>query len=309
MTGSGTQLDPYIIETWSDFITAAGTASAYAEFKKNLVLTSDTSVDPDKLYVDSNGDVKTNVQVGDLPELYENTIEFDLNEIHPEAYTTTITVSCTSLKGNGATIKNISFSNCSGFTLAADSIINGLAIKNFSLFANTVSGYLIDADANDATISVLNYCMASGRIEGQGGYSAAFIRTNYGQGISCGFNIDLNGTSYLRSNAQNRTGFDMYYCKLQLSGAAPANAVKVLTRDCYITGSITGTIEAAIGSRYSVYDIECDSMDGNTLTGVLANSDKCDNIISGIVMPLTPVTTEQLHDAAYLASIGFPIEI
>ena len=37
MTGAGTQGDPYVPENWSDFITAAGTSSAYVKFADDTV--------------------------------------------------------------------------------------------------------------------------------------------------------------------------------------------------------------------------------------------------------------------------------
>lgn len=64
MTGTGTQADPYIVDTWEDFVTAVGTSGAYVE------------VAPDTFW--------------------------DMNDISPEGVT--IDWNCTSLQGNGAVI-------------------------------------------------------------------------------------------------------------------------------------------------------------------------------------------------------------
>lgn len=37
MTGTGTQADPYIVDTWEDFVTAAGTSGAYVEIAEGVV--------------------------------------------------------------------------------------------------------------------------------------------------------------------------------------------------------------------------------------------------------------------------------
>ena len=38
MTGTGTQADPYIVDTWADFVTAVGTTQAYVEFPVNTII-------------------------------------------------------------------------------------------------------------------------------------------------------------------------------------------------------------------------------------------------------------------------------
>lgn len=298
MTGTGTQNDPFVIADWSDFITAVGTSDAYVEFPKNLVSTTDTDVNPNKLYVDSNGVVQKNVQPSDLANLYENTFEFDLNTIHPEAFTSTIQIKCASLKGNGATIKNISFDDCNGFTLGANTVINGLNVKNF-YFATSSGKTFINAGASNSYISHLDYCMFSGRVdERTSSQYGNFISTYYGQAHSCSFNLQLANYARFRSTS-NRTSFDMYNCRLNLTGET-SKTLDILATNCYISGDISASIVAS--GQYSVFDVECNAISGSG-TLILANSDKCSSI-SG----LTSVTSAQLKDAAYLSSIGFPIQ-
>lgn len=67
MTGTGTQNDPYIVDTWEDFITATGTSSVYVKVADNMV--------------------------------------WDMNNIAPNGISSFI-FNCTELDGNNALIKN-----------------------------------------------------------------------------------------------------------------------------------------------------------------------------------------------------------
>lgn len=68
MTGTGTQADPYIVDTWPDFVTAVGTTGAYVE------------VAPDT--------------------------EWDFNNIAPEG-APTVTVTAAHINGYGCILKNV----------------------------------------------------------------------------------------------------------------------------------------------------------------------------------------------------------
>lgn len=70
MTGTGTQNDPYIVDTWEDFITATGTSGAYVKMADNIV--------------------------------------WDMNSIAPEGIIS-LRFNCTELDGNGAVIQNLYF--------------------------------------------------------------------------------------------------------------------------------------------------------------------------------------------------------
>lgn len=290
-----------VVNTWSDFITAIGTANAEVELPCDLVRTSDTVVNPNKLYVNSLGEVQTNVTNSDLPNLYENPFEFDLNVIHPEAFTSAIQIRCKSLKGNGATIKNISFSGSNGFRNNPpdqnnpNQIIQGLAIKNFSI----VNGYLFYDDVLTYGIQI-NKSMFSGRIDAPGTYNYSFINTPYTKSYSCSFNLELAGKGNFHRRGQNRPFYQIYNCRVHLTGS-PSLAENITAYNSYISGSINGSFTDTAG-QYSVFDVESTAISGSG-TLILANSDKCSSI-SGV----TSVTTAQLHNAEELQRIGFPIQ-
>lgn len=69
MTGSGTQADPYIVENWADFVTAAGTSGAYVEFAADTVI--------------------------------------DMDNVAPEGIGTQIVFRCTEIDGNGGEIRGL----------------------------------------------------------------------------------------------------------------------------------------------------------------------------------------------------------
>ena len=69
MTGTGTQADPYIVENWPDFVTAAGTSGAYVRFADGTVI--------------------------------------DLDEDHSEGFSSNITIRCTEIDGNGGEIRGL----------------------------------------------------------------------------------------------------------------------------------------------------------------------------------------------------------
>lgn len=306
MTGSGTQNDPYVVDNWTDFITAVGTASAYVELKKTLVQTSDTVVNLNKIYLDSNGDVKTEPQNSDLASLYENTFTLDANDYAEGGLTATITMTCSSLNGNGATIKNLSstaaniFAVPSGITLTAIAILN-VNCKNHSFITSEWSG---------AYGSAQN-CIFSGRIDSSNA-DDSFIKSPQIIYIDCGFTAQL-------FNSAKFAYYDSYYGYPQFRGCnidttdhrtiSTEYPDIVDMNNSYWGGNYNHSIRDAMGTYdYTVFDVTCPAIDGNNDSireKMFINSDKCTSVGTGCVS----VTTAQLSSAAALSALGFPIEI
>ena len=124
------------VTNWASFITAVGTAGAEVEFphtSQYLVKTHDRDVDANKLYLDSNGVVQTNVQPSDLANLYENTFKLDANDYAPAGLSTTIEINCTSINGYGATIINLAGSAVNLITINSTTLsISQLAFLNIN---------------------------------------------------------------------------------------------------------------------------------------------------------------------------------
>jgi hypothetical protein len=299
MTGTGTQNDPYIISDWNDFITAVGTSNAYVEFPKNLVHTSDTNVDPNKLYTDANGVVQTNVQVSDLPDLYENDFYLDANDYAPEGLSSTITISCASINGFGGGIVNLASSAADIFYCYITSGITGIAFLNVNcadrnfLYAGT-SGW-----------KEISKCIFSGRMDGSD--SCYFFLGNYVRLKSCAVNVQLyNSSEFVNTSAS----VQLITCRVNTEDhrgvSTSSNQFRV--ENCYWTGNYNHYLNS-IGTdtyNYSVFDLECAYIHSNndTLASyTFVNSDKCDDI-RGV-----SVTTEELQSASALAAKGFPIQV
>lgn len=302
MTGTGTQNDPYIISDWTDFITAVGTSGAYVEFPKNLVSTSDTDVDPNKLYTDEYGVVQTNVQPADLSNLYENTFVLDANsdDGFPGGITTHIQIRCASINGFGGYIKNLASSSDGILGFYSVTQVTGIASLNINL-----EGYMFFGAVWSGGYNQINKCIFAGRLVSD---NYAFINTHYFKFNSCAFTLDLWGSmAALTSDATGKLStFDI--CRIQLTKTDTSSSslvINVLANNSYITGSLTAPLKI-LDSVYTVIDIETPQITASYSgqSNTLANSDKCSNISSY----LTQVTTAQLKDAAYLSSIGFPIQ-
>lgn len=301
MTGTGTQNDPFIISDWTDFIAAVGTSGAYVEFPKNLVKTADTDVDPNKLYTDANGVVQTNVQPSDLANLYENTFTLNANDYAPGGITSHIQIRCASINGFGGCIKNLASSSDGILGFYAVTQATGIAFLNINLEEYMFFGAVWSGGYNQ-----INKCISSGRLVSS---NYAFVNTHYFKFTSCAFALELWGL--MASLTSNSTGalstFEVSRIQLTKTDTSSNSLVlDVAAKNSYITGSVTAPLRINTPSDYTVIDLEAPQIAAvnSGQSNVLANSDKCNNI-SGY---LTSVTTAQLKDAAYLSSIGFPIQ-
>lgn len=117
MTGTGTQADPYIVDTWPDFVTAAGTSGAYVEAAPGLT--------------------------------------WDMNDIAPEGVEGII-ISCASLKGNGLKIEALRASGYILRTTRS-TIISGLRIEGFIglglIYVNDASSLWFAVKISDSTFA------------------------------------------------------------------------------------------------------------------------------------------------------------
>lgn len=290
-----------VVHNWSEFITAVGTAGAEVEFPKDLTHTTDTDVDPNKLYTDANGVVQTNVQPSDLANLYENSFTLDANDYAPGGITTHIQIRCTSINGFGGTIINLASSMDGIMGFYAVTQVTGIAFLNINLENRNFFGAVWKGDYNR-----INKCIFSGRLAAS---NNAFILTNYLKFTSCAFALELWGL--MASLTSDSTGAlsTFEFCRIQLTKTDTSSnslIIKLAAKNSYITGSVTAPINIYTPSDYTVIGIETPQIyaQNSSQSNVLANSDKCNNI-SGY---LTSVTTAQLKDAAYLSSIGFPIQ-
>ena len=316
MTGTGTAQDPYVVNDWDEFVTAIGTDQAYVEFPKQLVLTSDTTVQQGKLYVDSDGELIIEPKNSEIASYYENTFAIDFNDYYPYGYELTsnnqIQVRAVNINGKGGMIKNINvYSNTRGnkFLCYYRYDNPGLMLKNMS-FANAICEKcdLIGNNYADPYGNQLKGCHFSGTATGESDKPASIINfsNRYGStldgAISCGFNLELHGNANWCNPA---TPHIAKYSRFEITGSTTATTL-LKGKKNYITGELEdSSINIASDEERSIYDINVDSITGTNTAHTLANSDKCSDISEGV----TAVTTEQLQDAEYLRSIGFLIQL
>lgn len=93
MTGSGTQADPYIVDSWSDFVTAVGTSNAYVELAEDTVI--------------------------------------DMDDVSPTGISSVVAIRCTQIDGKGGEIRNLYFTNNAYFQFYhEDGIMKNLTLSN-----------------------------------------------------------------------------------------------------------------------------------------------------------------------------------
>ena len=284
MTGTGTQNDPYVPSTWAEFVTAIGTASAYVSVPEGTV--------------------------------------WDMNEIQPTGITSAITVAAYRVDGNGSEIRNLFF-NGGYFTMPtnpstnyhtfADFIFSNVLIESGSSFVRTPSTsnwQYFTLSGCKVSCKIIDGCFAKW---GNSGQSQHILLS----GTSLNADISGNGTIAYRESATYGLILWLTNANIMLSGrmAGSANNADIVANNSLIRGdwnTVSGlrfsTSEHT--SQYSILDVDIPAssylQSNGSLNKVLVNSDK---IASGATVSsgFTQVTDAQLHNAAYLDSIGFPI--
>lgn len=273
MTGTGTSSDPYVPTTWNEFVTAIGTSNAYVSCPADTV--------------------------------------WDMNEIAISGIKNTISVNCVEIQGNNTTIKNLYCSAGCLFYFGYNSSVT----KNCSIYRLNIINFEIE----NCLIDVGNY-------SGVYYYQSKFSGISNGASKNAIFDCNKQPLHFLAINkgcsfnivAQNgiafATGYYNNYCVFEhahimfngknLVYYKDSNAVAL--NNCLLEGSID-TVDYLRGAN-SVINVDCQSATAYSIydvKNILVNSDKCNSIGKGLVA----VTTNQLTDAAYLSSIGFPIGV
>ncbi len=310
------------VYSWLDFITAIGTAGAEVEFPHSstyIKKTSDTEVNPDKLYLDSNGIVQTNVQANQLSNLYENTFKLDANsqDGFPNGVTSTIEINCASINGYGGTIINLASTTVDIFANSTAVTVNQLAILNI----NVENVSFIDTTAASVTYTK---CIFSGRAKGNSGTHTVFgdvANTHSSIYNSCAFNFDIVG-SYNLFNYLNYYGYayagPLYDCRINIThidrnGISASGTLWVRLENSYLTGEIANAVSVTLTaqSHYSVIEVEkggsisVNDAQGGTVQLILINNE----LYSGdIPTGCIGVDSTTLSTASALAALGFPIQ-
>lgn len=233
-------------------------------------------------------------------ELPPNSL-IDANDEYPEGFTSAIYLNC-HLDGKGSKIRNISAENAQ----YGRAFVNRYAdFKNINLL-NVRGAEKLFERASESSTLILYKCKFSGRME-----SLTNLIYVYNGSISrCSFNFECLGahSSCDFSSWDNYDGFNINYNRIELNCAHFSANQKLYigaVSNCYITGNHPGAID--VKGNTNVVDFTTPTMTSDSRAqNILVNSDKCTTISSE--SGIYPVTTAQMKDAAYLASLGFPIQ-
>lgn len=316
MQGDGTQANPYIPNTWDDFVTAIGTSGAYVELPIELIKTSDEKVKNGKLYFDSQGNrIATPIQ-SELSSYYENDFKFDMNTVNPLGVF--ISFNNCHVDGNGASVVNLYISDNN----------SGILISSGTVYINNINFLNIYCDRSNTNYGILHCANSNGGYELQNVQFQGYVNrgtvldvtgsvekfTSVTFSFTFGINACFaNGVFNSDSKLFNFVLFDFYGNPTSLFKSNYGNRFV----NCKMTGKLTGTsgtnytFPSDTSSSNCVIDMDVTNYNGvsfdyyNGSDPYIINTDKIpvgtvhDNILG--------VTTLQLQDASYLRSVGFPV--
>lgn len=245
--------------------------------------------------------------------------EWDMNEITPEGVNA-MNIRAAEIIGNGLTIKNIfcnddflfynrSYGN-SGYTSYQLSDVQFLdcRVKGFinHNYSSNGKGKFLGCKFSGVSTQAYNTYIPRGifMYPSSASNGLTFDVSPYSK-KGCSFNIIapnscLFYSAYISTSLYNHFSHINFRGKLLCaSSSSPSNST-VYFEDCLVEGNSNGS---SITGVNSIFDVNADSLSFYSATNAIVNADKC--VSSGGKR----VTTEQLHDAAYLQSIDFPIGV
>lgn len=232
-------------------------------------------------------------------ECPENAV-WDMNEVAPQGIERTITIKASVINGNGLTIRNLRH--------------NATVLKNYEHTPNkTISNIKFENiygkgnffSKSSADIIIFDKCVFNGINIGKNIYifEGSGANTFFKQ---CGFNFEGNdcGLFYGYYDKTLRIiDSHIVFNGLSLSYLENSGSVGAYFDNCLVEGKFSNII--GLFASFCIFDCECNLWIMEEKTNCIINSDKSANYGSGF----KAVSTEQLHDAPYLRSLGFPIGV
>lgn len=269
MTGTGTQSDPYIVNNWEDFMSINKKNSPYIEWDKNA----------------------------------ENKV-VDFNEIRPQGYSSTVNMG-SHTKYNGWVFRNFYSTASTALQFgSAGETISGVTFENFYWQVPASASYFLYCEGNYNYKSVFYNCIFSGRIAvpGSGDFCSEYL-------TRCALNLSISSLSdTFRISYQDIESSDIV---LDVAKSANFEMSYYSVKNSRISGKVSATSVKIGGgsSGYNIISLESDkplTYTGNAIS--VYNSDLAEKSSSSS-SAFKACTTEQLKNAEYLYSIGFPIGI
>jgi hypothetical protein len=318
ITGTGTAADPYRPETWEEILQCTTADYVYTVFpvKVSSTPTQDTTVKPWKKYFDASGNAISEPKTSEIKNYYENTFLVDLNDYYPNGIPTAGIYLKGFVDGNGATIKNAHYDGDAHAMIMSNADSKGkITYLNFTDFyfkatrrGATLIGVRTDAADNGTFSGEAFYgCQFSGTLSSTDVDYCAITQCGYtGYIKSCAYNVkaisrgcNLDTGNYV---AQHRS------CNIVYEAAYGAQMALV---GCYVEGSaheLNIYSKSSQPSNTSILNFTADTITGTRTyqNMILVNTDRYSGTLpTGFI----GVTDEQMKDAAYLSSIGFPIGV
>lgn len=316
MQGEGTSNNPFVPNNWPDFVTAIGTSAAFVDLPIVLIKTTDEHIMSGKLYFDSAGNRIQSPVESELSDYYENGFVLDANAYAPMGIR--LDFNSVTLNGNGASIINCYVPNDTcGLRFGGNSTIRNINFLNFYSESNDYYGVITPKGGGDRLLTEnvqFSGFITRGSFCGVNG-KPAFKSTT--------FSITFGTSASFINNPLNDNDkyyqfclFDFYGSPSKLFGNTYGN--KIL--NCKMTGTLKGVANSdyplfpsAGSSTSNAIDMDVTEYqnakfnydNGHSHNPYIINTDKLPTGTTYVGM--TGVTTQQLQDASYLRSIGFPV--
>lgn len=229
--------------------------------------------------------------------------DINLNDEYPEGITSQTLVRCTEIDGDNHIIKNLANKNCCIFYPPYNTFVT---IKNTKFLNCCLKGSSFVYNNSTAGIT-FSLCSFNGEL-----YENAVFSSQTATLRRCSMNFDLHGNSTSASfNNGEQTYY--YYCNIKLKNGI----LRMNGENNYVTGE---NMSVLVGSgKYNVFDVSIPTENYITFndnhyrgyynTNSLINDDKVEGTKSFNANDGNyALTTEDLTNAEYLSSIGFPIQ-
>lgn len=264
MTGSGTENDPYIVETWEEFVSAFNESDKYITFPDDTIL--------------------------------------DFNEI--QNYSRKLTGRYNTVLGNGVNFRNIMLETGAFISATNKNTFDNMRFTN--LYFTGDASFISSSNNNDWCYFI--NCQFAGVFQGNSKFNDSGDKLYFGKSLTsvgCGINLKLSEQAVFRASAYSCY---CYNCQLTLDCESSATDRSFDIYNSLIEGNIGGA-NRSIWAVNCVLNANIETTFTNTNTGKVsvANADKIGE--NGTVNGFAAVTSEQLKNAEYLSSIGFPIGV
>lgn len=275
ISGTGTQADPYIVDTWADFVTAVETANAYVKVDTSTVATWDFA----KM-----------VEGGLTTGINWNAVEVDGNGLTIKGMFGTAQRWFSKLSSSyTAVVKNLNLLDCAQ-TAATLSVLYGRAIEYRNCkFSGVVEGRCFSEEYSSGSVT-----FTTGSIDG-------------GEPKGCAFALKFSGEARFTYSSYTTVN----HCNMNFDGTSAYTGAQTLKMyESKISGKMPWGKFTNSGGGQNVIDAEIDTINTwtNSSGGVtLINTDK---LASGLTVPsgFIGVTSTQMLDADALEAVGFIVE-